>query len=43
MTTKIYTKKGDKGVTNLYDSRGISKTDYIFEALGDLDELASHI
>ena len=43
MTTKIYTKKGDKGITNLYDSRGISKTDYIFEALGDLDELASHI
>lgn len=43
MTTKIYTKKGDAGVTNLYDSRGVSKTEYIFDALGDIDELASHI
>jgi cob(I)alamin adenosyltransferase len=43
MTTKIYTKKGDKGVTNLYDSRGVSKSDYIFDSLGDIDELGSHI
>lgn len=43
MTTKIYTKKGDNGVTNLYDSRGVSKSEYIFDALGDLDELSSHI
>jgi cob(I)alamin adenosyltransferase len=43
MTTKIYTKKGDKGVTNLYDSRGVLKTEYIFDSLGDIDELGSHI
>lgn len=43
MTTKIYTKKGDAGVTNLYDSRGVPKSETIFDALGDLDELGSHI
>jgi cob(I)alamin adenosyltransferase len=43
MTTKIYTKKGDAGMTNLYDSRGVPKSENIFDALGDLDELACHI
>jgi cob(I)alamin adenosyltransferase len=43
MTTKIYTKKGDTGITNLYDTRGVSKSEPIFDALGDLDELSSHI
>ena len=43
MTTKIYTKKGDNGTTNLYDMRSLSKSDTVFDALGDLDELASHI
>lgn len=42
--SKIYTKKGDYGKTNLYDSyEKINKDDGIFEVLGDLDELSSHI
>jgi len=43
MTTKIYTKTGDKGFTNLYDMRKVKKDDQIFEVLGDLDELSAHI
>ena len=43
MTTKIYTKKGDAGYTNLFDTRQIPKWSPIFDALGDLDELGSHI
>lgn len=41
--THLYTKTGDKGFTNLYDMRKVAKTDPIFEALGDLDELSSAI
>lgn len=40
---KIYTKAGDLGLTSLYDTKGVSKTDYIFEVLGNIDELNSHI
>lgn len=43
MTTKIYTKKGDTGLTNLFDTRQIPKWYPIFDALGDLDEIGSHI
>jgi len=40
---KLYTRNGDRGTTNLYDRVNLYKTDQVFEALGDLDELASHI
>jgi cob(I)alamin adenosyltransferase len=43
MTTKIYTRKGDQGKTNLYDIKGVSKNEDIFDVLGDLDELSAHI
>lgn len=43
MTTKIYTKKGDSGLTNLFDTNKLPKSHPIFDALGDLDELACHI
>lgn len=33
----IYTKKGDKGETSLPSTRRISKTEQIFEVLGNLD------
>jgi cob(I)alamin adenosyltransferase len=41
--SKLYTKTGDKGTTNLYDMRRVSKTNPVFEALGDIDELSAHI
>lgn len=40
---RLYTKTGDKGVTNLYDMRKLNKHDIHFEVLGDLDELSAHI
>jgi cob(I)alamin adenosyltransferase len=40
---KLYTKTGDKGTTSLYDMSRVSKTNEIFEVLGDLDELSAHI
>lgn len=44
----IYTKRGDKGKTSLYDEKGaqrerVSKHSLIVEALGALDELNSYI
>jgi len=42
----LYTKKGDGGTTKLFESPSgvrISKDSYIFEALGSVDELNSHI
>lgn len=39
-----YTGKGDKGTTKLFDSKvRIPKSDQIFEVLGSLDELNSHL
>lgn len=39
-----YTGKGDKGTTKLFDSKDrIPKSDQIFEVLGSLDELNSHL
>jgi len=38
--TKIYTRKGDEGYTQLND-RPVSKDDLLIEALGTLDELNS--
>ena len=40
---KIYTKTGDAGLTDLYDGSRVAKTEPIFDVLGTLDELASHI
>jgi cob(I)alamin adenosyltransferase len=41
--SKLYTKKGDKGQTSLYDGSKHSKTEPIFSTLGDIDELNSAI
>lgn len=40
---KIYTKTGDSGTTGLYSGERVSKSDPIFDALGDLDELSAAI
>jgi cob(I)alamin adenosyltransferase len=36
---KIYTKQGDKGFTRLADGKGIPKSDFRLDAIGDIDEL----
>jgi len=38
---KIYTKRGDNGITDLPGGRRLWKNDVHIEALGDLDELVS--
>uniref|UniRef100_A0A6C0JQM0 Cobalamin adenosyltransferase-like domain-containing protein n=1 Tax=viral metagenome TaxID=1070528 RepID=A0A6C0JQM0_9ZZZZ len=40
---KLYTKSGDKGMTSLYDGSKRAKGDVIFDVLGNIDELSSHI
>lgn len=44
---KIYTKTGDKGMTSLWNKQGnpcrLHKSNPLFEAIGDNDELTSHI
>lgn len=40
---KIYTKTGDTGETSLYCGKRISKDDYIFDILGNIDELSCRI
>jgi cob(I)alamin adenosyltransferase len=40
---KLYTKTGDKGLSSLYDGSRVPKFNIIFNILGDLDELNSHI
>ena len=41
--SKLYTKTGDKGFTTLYDMRRVSKTEIVFDVLGDLDELSANV
>lgn len=40
---KIYTKKGDEGLTSLYDCSLVSKSADLIDLIGDLDELNSFI
>jgi cob(I)alamin adenosyltransferase len=40
---KIYTKQGDAGFTRLADGKGLSKSDFRLEAIGDIDELNSQL
>lgn len=40
---KIYTKKGDEGLTSLYDCSLVSKSCNLIELIGELDELNSFI
>src|SRR5471030_3181611 len=41
--TRIYTKLGDGGETDLGDRSRVSKTDPRIEAYGEVDELGAHI
>ena len=41
--TTVYTRRGDKGMTDLVGGIRISKTDSRLEAYGTVDELSSHI
>lgn len=40
---KLYTKVGDKGTTNLYDMRKVSKDNPLIHTVGELDELSANI
>lgn len=40
---KLYTKTGDAGETGLANGKRLSKADEVFELLGTLDELNSHL
>ena len=41
--TTVYTRRGDKGMTDLVGGVRISKTDVRLEAYGTIDELSSHL
>lgn len=40
---RIYTRGGDKGETRLIGNKMAKKSDFVFEALGDMDELNSSL
>lgn len=39
----IYTKNGDKGITNLVHTKNVSKSDDRIDLVGTIDELTSHL
>lgn len=41
--SKIYTRTGDDGTTGMADGSRVSKADTLFNVMGDVDELNSHI
>lgn len=41
--SKIYTRTGDDGRTGMADGSRLSKADTIFNVMGDIDELNSHV
>ena len=41
--SKIYTRTGDNGSTGMADGSRVSKADHLFNVMGDVDELNSHI
>ncbi len=41
--SKIYTRTGDDGSTGMADGSRVSKADALFNVMGDIDELNSHI
>ena len=43
MASKVYTKKGDKGLTSLNSNIRLSKADKRIEAIGTVDELNCHV
>ncbi|CAE8634232.1 unnamed protein product [Polarella glacialis] len=41
--SRLYTRKGDAGYTNLYNEEWILKSSPVYEAIGDVDELNSTV
>lgn len=41
--TKVYTRKGDQGMTSLVGGKRVSKSNVRIEAYGTVDELSAHI
>ena len=41
--SKIYTRKGDKGKSSLYNGQELGKNSEYFKAMGAIDELSSQI
>lgn len=41
--SRLYTRKGDAGFTNLYNEKWILKSEDVYDAIGDVDELNSAV
>lgn len=41
--SRLYTRKGDSGYTNLYNEKWILKSEPVYDAIGDVDELNSAV